>query len=64
MMQAGQTKFGMQTMNQALFGLYSKRQISYEECIGRSSDPDELIQMIQRGPAGSSGAGAGAPQRR
>jgi twitching motility protein PilT len=62
MMQAGQTKFGMQTMNQALFGLYSKRQITYDECIGRSSDTDELIQMIQRGAVGS--PGAGAAQRR
>ena len=62
MMQAGQTKFGMQTMNQALFGLYSKRQITYDECIGRSSDTDELIQMIQRGPGGP--PGAGAAQRR
>ena len=27
-MQVGQAKFGMQTMNQALYGLYSKRQIT------------------------------------
>jgi len=62
MMQAGQTKFGMQTMNQALYGLYAKRQITYDECIGRSSDTEELIQMIQRGAGAPSGAGA--PQRR
>ena len=58
MMQAGQTKYGMQTMNQALYGLYAKRQITYDECIGRSSDTEELIQMIQRGAAGASGPGA------
>jgi twitching motility protein PilT len=62
MMQAGQTKYGMQTMNQALFGLYQKRLISYDECVGRSSDPEELIQMIQRGSGGP--VGAGAAQRR
>jgi twitching motility protein PilT len=62
MMQAGQSKFGMQTMNQALFGLHQKRQVSYDECIGRSSDPDELIQMIQRGAGGA--PGVGGPQRR
>jgi Tfp pilus assembly ATPase PilU len=45
----------MQTMNQALYNLYVKRQITYEECTGRSSDVDELTQMIQRGPGGSSG---------
>ena len=62
MMQAGQTKYGMQTMNQALAGLYQKRQITYDECIGRSSDPEELIQMIQRGAGGPPGAG-GAQRR-
>jgi twitching motility protein PilT len=62
MMQAGQTKYGMQTMNQALFGLYQKRLIAHDECIGRSSDPDELIQMIQRGAGGPPGAG-GAQRR-
>jgi twitching motility protein PilT len=61
MMQAGQTKYGMQTMNQALYSLYAKRTISYDECIGRSSDTEELTQMIQRG-AGA--PGAGRPQQR
>src|SRR5512138_2062850 len=45
-MQVGQDKFGMQTMNQSLLTLYQKRQISLEDAIGRSSDPDELKQMI------------------
>jgi twitching motility protein PilT len=62
MMQAGQTKYGMQTMNQALYGLYAKRQITYDECVSRSSDTEELIQMIQRGAGGP--PGAGAAQRR
>jgi len=49
MMQTGQTKFGMQTMNQSLFDLYSRRLISYDDAVGRSSVPDELIAVIQKG---------------
>ena len=45
-MQVGQARFGMQTMNQSLANLYQRRAISYEDAIGRSSDPDELRQMI------------------
>jgi len=45
-MQVGQDKFGMQTMNQSLYSLFAKRLISLEEALGRSSDPDELKQMI------------------
>jgi len=49
MMQTGQTKFGMQTMNQSLFDLYSRRLISYEDAVGRSPVPDEIIAVIQKG---------------
>ena len=45
-MQIGQTKFGMQTMNQALCELYMKKTISLEECLGHSSEIDELKTMI------------------
>lgn len=45
-MQVGQDKFGMQTMNQSLFSLFQKRQISLEDAMGRSSEPEELKQMI------------------
>lgn len=48
-MQMGQTKFGMQTMNQSLFNLVSRRQISLEDAIARSSDPEELRQMMANG---------------
>ncbi len=47
-MQVGQKKYGMQTMNQALFTLFSKRLIAIEECFSRTSDPDELRTMLQR----------------
>ncbi|HYA88798.1 MAG TPA: type IV pilus twitching motility protein PilT [Nitrospirota bacterium] len=53
-MQTGQAKFGMQTLNQSLYELYVKKLISYEDCIGRSSVVDELLQMLSRsGLAGS-----------
>lgn len=45
-MQVGQQKFGMLTMNQSLAGLYARRLITLEEAIGRSSDPDELRNLI------------------
>ena len=48
MMQTGQAKFGMQTMNQCLFDLYSKGLISYEDALGKSSVPDEMLNMMQR----------------
>ena len=46
-MQVGQGKHGMQTMNQSLFSLYARRTISLEEAMGRSSDQDELRNMIE-----------------
>jgi twitching motility protein PilT len=49
MMQTGQAKFGMQTMNQSLFDLYSRRLISYEDAVGRSPVPDEIIAVMQKG---------------
>jgi twitching motility protein PilT len=52
LMQAGQ-KYGMQTMNQALYRLYVTRQISLEEALGRSTDMAELEQMLSRGRSAS-----------
>ncbi|HEY6007653.1 MAG TPA: type IV pilus twitching motility protein PilT [Geobacteraceae bacterium] len=57
-MQVGQDKFGMQTMNQCLFSLFSKHLISLEDALGRSSEPDELKQMMM------SSSGPGGQQRR
>jgi twitching motility protein PilT len=51
-MQVGQDKFGMQTMNQSLYALFAKRLISLEEALGRTSDPDELKQMISNPTGG------------
>jgi twitching motility protein PilT len=51
MMQAGQAKHGMQTFNQSLAALYFRRMITLETALGRSSFPDELQEIIARGPA-------------
>ena len=49
MMQTGQDKFGMQTFNQALASLYHKREITLEAAMQRSSNADELKELIERG---------------
>jgi twitching motility protein PilT len=56
-MQTGQSKFGMQTMNQSLIELYTKGHISYEDAIGRSPVPEELITMLQKVSSAPSGRG-------
>jgi twitching motility protein PilT len=50
MMQAGQAKHGMQTFNQSLAALYFRRMITLETAMSRSSYPDELQEIISRGP--------------
>jgi len=63
-MQIGQSKFGMQTMNQALYDLFAiKRLITLEEAMARSSDQDELKTMIANANA-QPGGGGGQPARR
>jgi twitching motility protein PilT len=65
-MQIGQSKHGMQTLNQSLFSLYSRRMITLEEAMGRSNDVDELRNMTEgRGAPGIGNPGApGAPPPR
>ena len=46
-MQTGQSMSGMQTMNQSLFNLYTRRLITRDEAIGRSQEPDELEAMMR-----------------
>ncbi|RYZ11014.1 MAG: PilT/PilU family type 4a pilus ATPase, partial [Myxococcaceae bacterium] len=63
-MQVGQAKYGMQTFNQALAALLARRLISQDEAFGRSSDPEELRNILATGggpggaqrPAGGAGA--------
>jgi twitching motility protein PilT len=48
-MQSGQEKYGMQTFNQALATAYFQKQITLEIALTRSSNQDELQEMISRG---------------
>ena len=41
-------KEGMKTMNQALYELYQKRLISYEEAFDRTMDPEDLSRIFKR----------------
>ena len=50
-MQSGQEKFGMQTFNQSLANAYFQKQITLEMAMTRSSNQDELQEMIARGAA-------------
>lgn len=53
-MQLGQSKYGMQTMNQALYELLRLQKISVEEGLAHSHDQEELRNML---------AGAVTPQQ-
>jgi len=48
-MQSGK-KFGMQTLNDALYALYMAREVSSDECLRVSSDPNEFLRMIGQPP--------------
>lgn len=49
-MQVGQAETFMQTMNQSLYELFSKDQISLRDALANSNDVDELKSMIEDGP--------------
>jgi twitching motility protein PilT len=55
LMQAGQ-KFGMQTMNQALFAAVNRRDISMEQALERTHDAKELQQMFDKAQGVSAAA--------
>lgn len=57
-MQAGK-KFGMQTLNDALYALYVNREVTADECLRVSGDPNEFQRMI--GTADSTEAAGGKP---
>ena len=41
-------KFGMQTMNQSLYDLYTRRQIPYQVALDSSTDQDDLKRLLQK----------------
>src|ERR1043166_4609862 len=56
MMQSGK-KYGMQTMNDALYQLYMSREVAWEECDRASQDQSELMRMIGITPENESAGG-------
>ncbi|MDQ8163439.1 MAG: type IV pilus twitching motility protein PilT [Gemmatimonadota bacterium] len=63
LMQSGK-KFGMQTMNDALYQLYVSRQVSSDECVRASGDPNEFLRMIGKGPTDDNLSAPGRPNER
>jgi twitching motility protein PilT len=63
-MQSGQDKYGMQTFNQSLASLYFSKQISLETALLRSSMPEELQEMINRGQAAAKAVPVAAAGRK
>jgi twitching motility protein PilT len=60
-MQAGK-KHGMQTLNDALYGLYMAREVDEDECLRVSGDPNEFLRMIGKSPMESDTTPSG-PQK-
>jgi twitching motility protein PilT len=58
-MQSGK-KFGMQTLNDALYALYMSREVATDECLRVSSDPNEFLRMIGQPPLDDEGKSAPA----
>jgi twitching motility protein PilT len=56
-MQAGK-KYGMQTLNDALYQLYMAREVVLEECLRVSSDPNEFLRMVGEPPMGEEALGS------
>ena len=49
MMQAGK-KYGMQTLNDSLYALYMAREVTLDECVRVSGDPNDFLRMIGQPP--------------
>ncbi|MDQ6888622.1 MAG: type IV pilus twitching motility protein PilT [Gemmatimonadota bacterium] len=62
LMQSGK-KYGMQTLNDALYQLYMGREVALDDCLRVSSDPNEFLRMIGETPLDAD-AGADKDQLR
>ena len=51
-------KHGMQTMNDSLFQLYMSREVSLDECLRASGEPNELLRMCGETPVEEQEMGA------
>jgi twitching motility protein PilT len=64
-MQSGQDKYGMQTFNQALATAYLQKMVTLEVALQRSSNPEELQEIINRGATLTNrGGNTGSPLAR
>ena len=63
-MQTGTGASGMQTFNQSLANMYFQKLITLEVALMRSSNPDELQDLINRGVTSPSQGGIRTPVRR
>jgi len=63
-MQTGTGQTGMQTFNQGLVNAYLQKQVTLDMALSRSSNQDELQDMINRGVASPGGSGGKAPAGR
>lgn len=61
-MQTGNDKYGMQTLNQSLAALYRRREITLEVAMSISANQEELLDLVGRGkhPAPMTGAATAA----
>lgn len=60
-MQVGQSQSHMMTMNQSLYQVYRKGDITLDDALARTSDPEELRTMIEQG--GGASQRKGRPQQ-
>jgi twitching motility protein PilT len=60
-MQTGTGQTGMQTFNQGLANAYFTKMITLEMALSRSSNPDELQDMINRNVSSPTSSGSKAP---
>jgi twitching motility protein PilT len=62
-MQSGK-KYGMQTLNDALYNLYMSREVALDECLRVSGDPNEFLRMVGQPPLDDGGdtKAAGSPK--
>ena len=59
-MQAGK-KFGMQTLNDALYQLYMAREVTKDECLRVTSKPNDFLRAIGETPPDDGAAPSAAP---
>jgi twitching motility protein PilT len=60
-MQSGK-KYGMQTLNDALYNLYMSREVALDECLRVSGDQNEFLRMVGQPPLDEDGKAPASPK--